>query len=403
MMQSGRAQSTVPAFDSRAVESATVISGGACSNPVIGISYRLPEEMKSEDAAAMRQAESAGARAGQDIGPEARYFLYGYQEAASSAMLCGAAGDGGSVQMIALPVSVVTSEGPNALEKLVSALGQGLHTQSSASSVKAIDGLKLTCADVHAEVSTPGRGTIEIRGTSCAAVMDPYVVMWNLIGYSEPEWERLVAGMDSVRSFAPQPLKALPPSGPLAPNSLRGPMAQDFQVRLDAFLDAWLAQRDVAKTMAFFDQGAYSAAPLIGCYCDGWYKVGTPPKQVAQFISDSLKGVPLKFPKQTTAPAIFTAWNRLPPQWVSMAANDVSKDHFLVARLDPDSLPRIFSGTFANSDYYKFLKSQIQKSGSAYWVIFPEMMPDHDIFVIFTLWQKTDSQWTVTDMDIICQ
>jgi cytochrome c5 len=403
MMQSARAQSAAPAFDSRAVESATVISEGICSNPVIGISYRLPEGMKSQDAAAIRQVASAGAKASQGIGPEARYFLYGYKEAASSAMLCGAADEGGSVQMIALPLSAVTSEGPNALEKLVSALGQSLHAQSSAASVKAIDGLKLTCADVHSQLSPQGQKTVEIRGTTCAVVMDPYVVMWNLIGYSEAEWKRLAAGLDSVRHSAPQPLKASPPSGPPAPNAPRGPVAQDFQVRLDGFLDAWLAQRDMAKTMAFIDPGAYSAPPLIGSYCDGWYKVGAPPKQAAQSISDSLKGVPVDFPKPTAAPAIFTAWNRLPPQWVAMAANDVSKDHFLVARLDSDSLPRIFSGTFAGSDYYKFLSSQIQKSGSAYWVIFPEVMPDDDLFVIFTLWQKPGSQWTVTDMDIICQ
>jgi hypothetical protein len=401
-MQSARAQSTVPAFDSGAVESATVISAGVCSNPVIGISYRLPERMKPEDAAALRQVASAGARA-QGIGPEARYFLYGYQEAATSAMLCGAAGQDGSVQMIALPVSVVMSEGPNALEKLVSVLGQGLHAQSSASRVKAIDGLKLACADFHAEVRPTGRGTIEMRGTSCAAVMDPYVVMWSLIGYSEPEWKRLVAGMDSVKVFASQPLRALPPTSPPAPKSPRGPMAHDFQVRLNAFLDAWLAQRDAVKTMEFFDGGAYSAPPLIGRYCDGWYKVGTPPMQVARFISGNLKGVPLGFPNRTEVPAIFTAWNRLPPQWVSMAANDVSKDHFLVAELNPDSLQHIFSGTFTDSDYHKFLKSQIQKSGTAYWVIFPEVMPDGDLFVIFTLWQKISSQWTVTHMDVICQ
>src|SRR5579872_4479492 len=70
MMQSARAQSTAPAFDSGAVESATVIAGGVCSNPVIGVSYRLPEGMKPQDAAALRQVASAGARA-QGIGPEA--------------------------------------------------------------------------------------------------------------------------------------------------------------------------------------------------------------------------------------------------------------------------------------------------------------------------------------------
>ncbi len=76
---------------------------------------------------------------------------------------------------------------------------------------------------------------------------------------------------------------------------------------------------------------------------------------------------------------------------------------FSVARLGSDSLPRIFSGIFAGSDYHKFLESQIQKVGSAYWAVFPELMRHGDVFVIFTLWQKTGSLWKVTDMDVICQ
>jgi hypothetical protein len=227
--------------------------------------------------------------------------------------------------------------------------------------------------------------------------------MWNLIGYSEPQWKNLVAGMDSVKVFAPQPLNAPPSPGPSLPSSPQAPVAPDFQARLDAFLKAWLADRNLGKTMAFFDRAAYSAPPLVGTYCGGWYRTGTPPQQAKRFMSQNLMGVPSEFPKQTGAPAIFTAWNRLPPQWVSVAANDVARDHFLVARLDSDSLPRIFSGIFASSDYGKFLQSQIEKSGSAYWVVFPEVMSDGDLFVIFALWQKTGGPWKITHMDVICQ
>jgi hypothetical protein len=60
----------------------------------------------------------------------------------------------------------------------------------------------------------------------------------------------------------------------------------------------------------------------------------------------------------------------------------VTNDHFLVVRLDSDSLSRIFSGVFAYSGYHKFLESQIQKTGSAYWVFFPELVPDGDLFVL---------------------
>jgi hypothetical protein len=234
-------------------------------------------------------------------------------------------------------------------------------------------------------------------------VVNSFVVMWNLIGYSEAEWKNLVAGMDSVKAFVPQPLKPPAAPGPSLPSSPRAPVAPDFQARLDEFLNAWLADRNAGKTMAFIDRAAYSAPPLIGTYCGGWYRMGTPPHEAARFISQNLIGVPSEFPKHTGAPAIFTAWNRLPSQWVTVAANDVPKDHFLVAKLDSDSLPRIFSGIFARSDYHKFLESQIQKSGSAYWVVFPEVMADGDVFVIFTVWQKSRGQWKITHMDVICQ
>lgn len=401
--QAARGQSVPPPFDSLAVESATTISNGICSNPVIGISYQLPDGMKAEDAALMREAAQAGARATLRIGPEARYFLYGYQEAATVAMLCGAAGASGSVQMLASPVSFIMAQGPNALEKLVGGLAQGLEAQPSPPSVKTVNGLKLVCADVHAQFSPAGRAKIEIRGTSCAGVLDSYVVMWNLIGYSEPEWKRLVEGMDSVKVFTPQPSKVLATPGLSSSGSPREPAAPDFQARLDAFLSAWLRDRDLSKTMAFFDRAAFSAPPQVGTYCSGWYRAGAPPKQAEQFMSGNLMGVPSDFPKESGAEAIFTAWNRLPPQWISASANDVAKDHYLIARLDADSLPRIFSGVFAGSEYHKFLEGQVGKRGGAYWVVFPQVMRDGDLFVIFTLWQKTGSQWKITQMDVICQ
>jgi hypothetical protein len=227
--------------------------------------------------------------------------------------------------------------------------------------------------------------------------------MWVLVGYSELEWKHLVAGMDSVKGFAPQPLKALVASGVPSPGSPHAPIAPDFQARLDAFINAWLIERVDAKVMAFFQPRAYSAPPLIGTYCTGWYRLGAPPEQAARFISQNLMGVPSELPKQTGAAAIFTAWNRLPSQWVAEALNDVTKDHFLVARLDSDSLSRIFSGIFTRSDYRKYVESQIQTSGIAYWVVFPQVMGDGDLFVIFTLWQKTGSLWNITHMDVICQ
>lgn len=75
-VQLAQAQGAAPAFNGAALENATTISGGFCSNPAIGISYRLPQDMKAEDAAEIRRLAYLGS-ARRGIGPEARYFLWG--------------------------------------------------------------------------------------------------------------------------------------------------------------------------------------------------------------------------------------------------------------------------------------------------------------------------------------
>lgn len=83
-------------------------------------------------------------------------------------------------------------------------------------------------------------------------------------------------------------------------------------------------------------------------------------------------------------------------------ANDVTRDRFLVARLDSASLDHIFSGVLASSLYGNYLRSVIGK-GSAWWGVFSEVMPDGDILVISTVWQMTGRNWKITDIDTVCQ
>jgi hypothetical protein len=393
------AQIPPPEFDSRTVESATTISDGVCSNPTIGISWQLPEGMKPEDAAAMREV----ARAGSAVGPEARYFLYGYNESKTIAMLCGAADEGGQVMMIATPLSAVQSEGPHALQKIVEGMVQELGTPPSSPRQETINGHSFERADTQAELNSETQGKVKLWESSFAAQVNSYVVTWSLVGYSEAEWKHLVAGMNTVKIFTPLPAALSAGPGARAPSSRPGPIAADFQARIADFLAAWLADRDQTKTLAFLDPAAYAAPPLIGTYCDGWYQKGDSPQRAAQTVSQNLMGVPAEFPKNTPPSAIFKAWDHLPPPWVSAAANDVTADHFLIAKLDSDSLARIFSGVFARSDYHIFLQSEIQKGGSAYWAVFPELSPDGDIFVIFTLWQKGSKTWNITHIDVVCQ
>jgi hypothetical protein len=390
-------------FDARAIESATVISGGICSNQVIGISYQLPEGMRPEDAAAMRLTAREGEMARTGIGPEAGYFLFGYAESKTAAMLCGAANKDGQVQVIATSATALKTLGPHPLEQLVEGIGQALGAQPSKAVRESISGSDFERADAHAQLNSPVRGRIQIWGSTYAAQVNSYVVMWNLVGYSQKEWKQLIAGMNSLKFLPPQPI-----SGPASPGAVISavtptPVAPDFQVRLNAFLSAWLKDRDRPRTMAFFDSAAFSAPPLIGSYCDGWYKKSTPPKQAAQIVAQNLMGVPGDFPKKTAPSAIFTAWDHLPPQWVTASSNNLAKDHFLVVRLDTESLGRIFSGVFAGSNYDKFAEGRIAKGGTSYWVVFPEIMPDGDIFVIFTLWQKSSTTWNIVDVDVVCQ
>ena len=370
MGRPSRAQGTPLALDTRNVESATRIADSVCSNPVIGTSYQLPEEMKPEDAAALLEAAYAGSKAS-GIGPEARYLLYGYQEDTQYVRLCGAVSDGGRVMMIALPASLMTSQQPNTLESIVGSMAAGFRAQPPPPTVKTINGVKLLCTDVRGEVDTVAKGRTDIQATFCAATVNSYVVTWTLIGYSEPVWKHLVAGLQSIKTFAPQPLKSRPPAPPPSSSSPQEPMARDFKERFDAFLNEWLIARDTEKTMAFFDPGAYTAPPLIGTYCSAWYRPNSPPQEVAGFITPNLMGAPMGFPAQTPASAMFMAWSRFLPQWVSSSANDVAKDHFLVARLDAHSLPLIFSGIFAHSDYANFLASRSEREETGIGLSFP--------------------------------
>jgi hypothetical protein len=391
----GSAQIAPPAFARHAIESATIISDGVCSNSTIGLSYRLPEGMKSEDAAVIWQGSS--------VGPEARYFLYEYKEANRIAMLCGAANEGGRVVMTAIAVSAIQSEGPHALEKIVQGMGQELGTQSSSSLQETINGQVFERADGKREVDLGTRGRGQLWVSFYAAQVNSYVVVWSLLGYSEDEWTRLVGGMKTVKILTPQPVTPSAPPATAASRISRDSIAPDFQAPFAEFLAAWIAAGDQTKTLAFVNPVAYSAPPLIGTYCSGWIQKGESPQRAAKVVAANLMGVPGGFPKNTPPAAIFGAWDRLPPEWISEAANNVATDHFLVARLDVDSLSRIFSDDFAHSDYHAFLQGEIPKASSTYWAVFPVLASDGDIFVIFTLWQKNQGVWSITHIDVVCQ
>src|SRR5580658_3776015 len=121
---SGQAQSAAADFDSRVIENATIISGRTCSNPMVGVSYELPEGVQIQDAAATRIAKARGESGRTGIGPEAEYILWGAGERESLVLLCGGESERGQVMVSAVPLSVLNSYGPDGLEKLAEAAGQ---------------------------------------------------------------------------------------------------------------------------------------------------------------------------------------------------------------------------------------------------------------------------------------
>lgn len=400
-VQPGSAKSTQPAFDSAAIEAATTISNGVCSNSTIGISYQLPKGLKAEDAAAIEQFGYNVDAKVYGTGPVARWFLWGYGQRKEMALLCGAGGRATQIQVMAMPARSLQGSESQLAERMVGALGQQFGAKASPVHHVSANGANLECSDLHATVNAPAGRKVEVWMTGCVRRLSPYVVWWMLSAPSASERKSLLASLNSVKLIKRQP-RGLPATGTGTTQGAREPIAPAFKSRLNAFMKAWLGDRNTSKTMSFFDRAAYSAPPFIGTYCTGWYHYGSPAQQAEKFMSENLMGVPKDFPIGTHAPAIFTAWKRLPPQWLSASANDVTRDHFLVARLNSASLDHIFSGVFANSPYGNYLRSLIGK-GRAYWVVFPEVMPDDDIFVIFTVWQKTGRNWKITDMDVVCQ
>jgi hypothetical protein len=236
-----------------------------------------------------------------------------------------------------------------------------------------------------------------------ATEANAYAVLWNFVAYKQKDMKNFTTAMNSVKIEAPTSASAATVAQPSRQEEAKQKTAPDFQRRLMEFMTAWLTERDRAKVLSFLDKAAYEAPPIIGAYCSGWYRKGTPGDQTKSIISANLMGVPSEFPKNTAAQDIFKAWNRLPPEWSTESANDIGKDHFLISMLDHDSLGRLFRDQFTESAYKKFLEQEVEKHGHLYWVVFPELMRDGDVFVIFTLWRKIDDTWGIAHIDIVCQ
>ena len=393
----------VPDFDARAIERTTTISGRTCSNPLVGVTYELPEGVQVEDAKTSRIVKARGERGRTGIGPEAEYILWGSGERHSIVYLCAGNSERGQVMVTAIPLAVLRSYGPGGLEALVQAPGQAIGAQGEESSAENVAGRVFRHAESHAVIrGAPGMQK-EVFLSTYATEAGSYALLFNIVTYKQKDMTNLSAVMNSVKVEPAIAASSATAAQPANQGGARREAAPDFQRRLAEFMAAWLAERDQTKTLSFIDKTAYEAPPVIGTYCDGWYRSGTPKDRAKSVISSNLMGVPSEFPKNTAAQDIFKAWDRLPPEWTDEAANDIGKDHFLIAVVDHDSLDRLFRDQFTESAYKSFLGKEVENQGQLYWVVFPELMRDGDVFVIFTLWSKTKDNWGIAHVDIVCQ
>jgi hypothetical protein len=396
-------QTAAPDFDARAIERGTTISGRACSNSLIGVKYELSDGMQIEDAQTSRIVKARGERGRTGIGPEAEYILWGSGERHSIVYLCNGYDERGQVMVTAIPLTVLRSYGPGGLEALVRAPGQAIGAQVDKSSEEKFAGRVFRYAESHGAIrGAPGMQK-EVFLATYATEAGSYALLFNIIAYKQKNMTNLSAMMNSVKVEPAVAASAVTPVQPFRTGATRQETAPDFQRRLTEFMTAWLTERDQAKTLSFVDEAAYERPPVIGTYCGGWYKRGTPVVQTKSFISSNLMGVPSEFPKNAAAQDIFKAWDRLPPEWTDESANDIGKDHFLIAVIDHDSLGRLFRDQFTESAYKDFLAKEVEKQGQLYWVVFPEVMRDGDVFVIFTLWSKIKDTWGIAHIDIVCQ
>lgn len=394
-----RAQSVSPqgTFDGRSVEDATVVNGQTCTNPAVGFSYAFPAGTRVEDGRAARLEESRVDLEARGIQPEASYFLWGYGETRTVAHLCIGERAPLKIAIMVFPEAELSQLGSDPVQGISDSLAQsaGLPHGTPA---------RLTVAG-HSFQSDLSEGTVQFGNQNKTAFVamygtrvNSYYVMWEVAGEQASVLGEVKDSLASLVVTAP-----VTPATAAAGPTLKPEVAEEFRNRLNAFMVAWLTTRSEAATLSFVDQSAFKAPAIIGSYCDGWYKTGMPTGSVRSYVTSNLMGVPNGFPIGTAATKIFGAWDRLPPEWLNAAANDPSTEHFLVAEIDQQTLPLLFRDRFANSAYAQYLAGQVDKEGHLYWVVFPEMQPDGDIFVIFTVWERFRGTWSIAGFDIVCQ
>lgn len=171
-----------------------------------------------------------------------------------------------------------------------------------------------------------------------------------------------------------------------------------LQPRIAEFIHAWLVQRDPAHTLAFVDDSAYKDKPVFGEACEGWLKPHMPLEKARTTVGDFLVGTANLYPAGTDVGQILV--NLSTAEWASYAVNDVSRDRYIVMRVDEKSIKQMFQGK--KNPYREVLARHLKNGAPIYWTTFGILLPNHDGVVVYAAWQHLRDNWYLSAIDVTC-
>lgn len=168
--------------------------------------------------------------------------------------------------------------------------------------------------------------------------------------------------------------------------------------RITEFVDAWLVQRNPARTVAFVDDSAYKDKPVFGEGCEGWVKPHMPVEKARQSLGEYLIGTANSHPPGTDVRQILV--NLSTAEWASYAVNDVSSDRYIVMRVDDKSIKEMFAGK--KNPYHEVLARHLKNGSPIYWSTFGVLLPNHEAVVFYAGWQHLRDNWYISAIDVTC-
>ena len=172
----------------------------------------------------------------------------------------------------------------------------------------------------------------------------------------------------------------------------------DLQRRIAAFIKAWVTERNTAQTLAFVDDSAYRDKPVFGETCEGWLRPHMPLEKARKTLGDYLVGTTNSYPAGTDVSQILV--NLSTAEWASFAVNDVSRDRYILMRVDERSIRQMFEGK--KNPYREVLARHLKNASPIYWSTFGILLPNHEGLVVYAAWQHLRDNWYISAIDVTC-